>query len=35
MGPWIALTFGAVVGSFCNVCIYRLPRRESIISPPS
>ncbi len=35
MGSWIALTFGAVVGSFCNVCIYRLPRRESIISPPS
>ncbi|MEW6409594.1 MAG: prepilin peptidase [Nitrospirota bacterium] len=27
--------FGAVVGSFLNVCIYRMPRGESIISPPS
>ncbi|MCX7926795.1 MAG: prepilin peptidase [Candidatus Omnitrophica bacterium] len=26
---------GAVVGSFLNVCIYRLPRQESIISPAS
>ena len=35
LGPFIALVFGATVGSFCNVCIYRLPRRESIVSPPS
>lgn len=27
--------FGAVVGSFLNVCIYRLPRAESIIFPAS
>jgi len=27
--------FGAVVGSFLNVLIYRLPREESIIYPPS
>ena len=27
--------FGAVVGSFLNVVIYRLPRAESIVSPPS
>ncbi|HLE26340.1 MAG TPA: prepilin peptidase [Thermodesulfobacteriota bacterium] len=26
-----AFIFGSVVGSFLNVCIYRLPRRESII----
>ena len=26
---------GAVVGSFLNVCIYRLPRKESIIRPGS
>src|SRR5690349_13341382 len=27
--------FGAVVGSFLNVCVYRMPRAMSIISPPS
>jgi leader peptidase (prepilin peptidase)/N-methyltransferase len=27
--------FGALVGSFLNVCIYRLPRRESIAWPGS
>ncbi|HZM04561.1 MAG TPA: prepilin peptidase [Candidatus Saccharimonadales bacterium] len=27
--------FGCVVGSFLNVCIYRMPRNESIVHPPS
>ncbi len=31
----IALIFGLHVGSFLNVCIYRLPRSESIVTPPS
>ena len=30
-----AFIFGAVVGSFLNVCICRLPRNESIVFPPS
>jgi leader peptidase (prepilin peptidase) / N-methyltransferase len=31
----VFFVFGAVVGSFLNVCIHRLPRGESVISPPS
>lgn len=27
--------FGSMVGSFLNVCIYRMPIGESIVSPPS
>ncbi len=34
---WAAVfaAFGGIVGSFLNVCIYRLPREESIAFPPS
>jgi len=31
----VAVLFGLIVGSFLNVCIYRLPRRESIAFPAS
>ncbi len=30
-----AFILGAVVGSFLNVCIYRMPKDESIVFPPS
>lgn len=33
--PVALAMFGAVVGSFLNVVIWRLPRRESIVLPPS
>ena len=35
MGPWIAFIAGAVTGSFANVCIYRIPLRQSIVLPAS
>jgi len=31
----IAFLFGSLVGSFLNVCIYRLPKEESIVFPGS
>ena len=31
---WV-LAFGLVIGSFLNVCIYRLPRGEEIVKEPS
>ena len=31
----VSIIFGAMVGSFLNVCIYRLPKEESIIWPRS
>jgi leader peptidase (prepilin peptidase)/N-methyltransferase len=31
----IAFVFGAIIGSFLNVCIVRIPEGDSIVSPPS
>jgi leader peptidase (prepilin peptidase)/N-methyltransferase len=31
----VFFVFGAVVGSFLNVCIYRMPLGQSVVSPPS
>lgn len=31
----LVLVFGVVIGSFLNVCIYRIPNEESISYPPS
>lgn len=33
--PVFAFVFGAVVGSFLNVCICRMPKDESVVFPPS
>jgi leader peptidase (prepilin peptidase)/N-methyltransferase len=33
--PLLALVFGLVVGSFLNVVVHRVPRRESLVSPGS
>jgi hypothetical protein len=33
--PALALLLGLIVGSFANVCIHRIPLRQSVVSPPS
>lgn len=33
--PAVAALFGAIIGSFLNVVIYRLPLGHSLVSPPS
>jgi leader peptidase (prepilin peptidase) / N-methyltransferase len=32
---FVAVLFGLIVGSFLNVCIYRLPRKQSVVWPAS
>lgn len=32
---FIVFVFGAVIGSFLNVCVHRMPIEQSIVSPPS
>ena len=34
-GDVFSVVFGLVIGSFLNVCIYRIPEKKSIITPPS
>jgi leader peptidase (prepilin peptidase)/N-methyltransferase len=31
----VSIIFGAIVGSFLNVCIFRVPKEESIVTPGS
>lgn len=35
LGSLIAFIYGTAIGSFLNVCIYRIPEEQSIVTPPS
>lgn len=35
MEKMLVFIFGSIIGSFLNVCIYRLPKLQSIVLPPS
>ncbi|MCE5315696.1 MAG: prepilin peptidase [Armatimonadota bacterium] len=35
LGSVIAFIYGTAIGSFLNVCIYRIPAEQSIVTPPS
>ena len=35
LAPVLVFIIGSVIGSFLNVCIYRMPKNESIITPAS